>query len=114
MPCKYCSCEESHEFATIQEIRTREDALGVQITTTVSEDGDICIRQKMDCKMKHRQNNCYHLVSCENCNSVRSICVYQDKGTTCIEEELPAVLPYIAGLVGMDVQLRYIGRYLCQ
>ena len=108
--CKKCPSEDSHEFATVQEIRFEEDSTGVQITTFVSENGDICTIQK-NCKMKNRRNNCYHLLACEECGTIRSICVLQHKGGTYINNSFPEVMPSIPGISGINDKV-YTGRWL--
>ena len=110
--CQTCEYVESHEFATIQEIRLKEDQDGIQITTYVTENNDICLQQKKikDGEMKNRRNNCYHLLACENCNQIRSICIYQHKGLTYITAEFPDNVPNIPGISDN----KYVGKnYLC-
>jgi hypothetical protein len=109
--CQDCDSVDSHEFATIQEIRLKEDHEGVQITTYVTENNDICLQQRNISSMKNRRNNCYHLLACENCNKIRSICIYQHKGLTYINNDFPDNVPNIPGISGDN---RYIGKnYLC-
>ena len=99
--CQNCNSVDSHEIATIQEIRLK-DKEGVQITTYVTENNDICLQQR-NLSMKNRRNNCYHLLACEGCNHIRSICIYQHKGMTHITNDFPDSVPNIPGT-------KYIGK----
>jgi hypothetical protein len=108
--CENCKEVYSHEFATIQEIRLVEDKDGLQITTYVNNNGDICSIQRTISNIDNRRNNCYHLLACENCSHVRSVCVYQHKGITYINNKHPLSIPDIPGLK----KNMYHGKfYLC-
>ena len=95
--CKYNS--HTHEFATILETRLKEDQAAIQ-TTIMNIGGNLTITQRPldDGDMNHRRNNCYHLMSCEGCGTVQSICVYQHKGITIIDNKFPLSIPDIPGL----------------
>ena len=100
--CQNCDSVDSHEIATIQEIRLK-DKEGVQITTYVTDHNDICLKQRNLSSMKNRRNNFYHLLACEGCNHIRSICIYQHKGMTHITNDFPDSVPNIPGT-------KYIGK----
>lgn len=108
--CQVCTEVYSHEFATIQEIRLQENQEGVQITTYITDTRDLCLQQRRLSNIKNRRNNCYHLLACENCNYIRSVCIFQHKGMTYINNDFPDSVPNIPGIIDN----RYTGKfYLC-
>ena len=81
-----------------------------RFTTYVTDTNDICLQQRNLSQMKNRRNNCYHLLACENCNSIRSVCIFQHKGITYMNDDFPDSMPNIPGINGN----RYNGKfYLC-
>ena len=114
LECEYCGNCETHEFATILEPRLKEDTGTTQITI-MNIDNKISITQLAldDTQMKHRRNNTFHLFSCEQCAAVRSICVYQHKGLTLIEEEFPKTIPDILNLKYENNKYKYLGIPIC-
>ena len=113
--CRNCGSEYTHEFATIMETRLKEDT-GCTQMLVMNIDNKLSITQRVleDNKIRHRRNNCYHLLACENCNSVSSICVYQHKGlTNVVEKEFPLSLPDIPNLTIEGKRYIYFGFPIC-
>ena len=113
LKCLTCENNEyTHEFATILEIRLKEDFDGDQITI-MNIDNKLSSNtiSLKNCEMKNRRNNCYHLIACENCNKVQSICVYQHKGLTIIENQFPLTIPYIPCLTFSEDKYIYWGGF---
>lgn len=113
--CRRCGSEYTHEFATILETRLKEDT-GCTQTLVMNIDEKLSITQRVleDRQIRHRRNNCYHLLACENCKSINSICVYQDKGqTNVVEKELPLSLPDIPNLSLTNGKYIYNGLTIC-